>query len=238
MRQKVEMMTLLYDQRHIEKQFSEEKFQTFLQKDTIFPLEGTRKKYRKGDILIEEDDEVDDIFFIASGHLVATKNTENVIDFYAHQDVIGLSHLLLGSRSEYAYQVISNELTVVKYAKEDIIDNVINTQEGYFYHYVHMQNQVARMMEKEALLRLPSEERISRAIWKLGEKFGQSMQDDPDTICFPTQISKGMLAQYTNLNPNTVTNILQKLQAEDIIYSMKRTIYFNTYKLQAKLDVQ
>ncbi|MBA3926456.1 Crp/Fnr family transcriptional regulator [Listeria rustica] len=238
MKQKAETMTLLYDQHHIEKSFSKEKFKIFLQEDMIFPLEGTRKKYRKGDILIDENDEVDDIILIESGHVIATKNTENLIDFYANQDIIGLSNMLLGSQSEYTYQVISNELMVIRYAKEDIIDKVINTQEGYFYHYVYMQSQVSRMMEKEELLRLPSEERISLAILSLGEKFGEIMKDDPDTVCFPIQISKGMLARYTNLNPNTVTNILQKLQAEDIIYSIRRTIYFNAYKLQEKLDAQ
>ncbi|KGL46399.1 Crp/Fnr family transcriptional regulator [Listeria sp. SHR_NRA_18] len=238
MKQKLEMMSLLYNQRYIEKQFSEEKFQFFLEEDTIFPVEGRRKKYRKGDMLLVEDDEVDDILFIESGYLMAMKDEENIIDFLGPQDIIGLSNLLLGSPSDYVYQVISNELTALTYAKADVIDKVMNTQEGYFYHYVHMQNQVARMMEKEELLRLPSEERISRAILKLGEKFGQSTQGDPDTICFPTQISKGMLAQYTNLNPNTVTNILQKLQAEEILISTKRMIYFDTYKLQEKLDVQ
>lgn len=238
MKQKLEMMSLLYNQRYIEKQFSEEKFQFFLEEDTIFPLEGRRKKYRKGDMLVAEEDEVDDILFIESGYLMAMKDEENIIDFLGPQDIIGLSNLLLGSPSDYVYQVISNELTVLTYSKADVIDKVMNTQEGYFYHYVHMQNQVTRMMEKEALLRLPSDIRISLTLLHFGNKFGERMQDTPDTICFPKQISKGMLAQYTNLNPNTVTNILQKLQAEEILFSTKRMIYFDTYKLQEKLDVQ
>ncbi|AQY49749.1 hypothetical protein PWEIH_02027 [Listeria weihenstephanensis FSL R9-0317] len=234
MRNKVEEMQFLYNQENIESQFSKEKFRSFLQEDKIFPLQGVKKKYRKSEIIIGENEEINEIYFIESGHIIATKDGEKAIDFFAGKDILGLTNLLLGSAAEYSYQVISSELVVTKYEKEDIIEKVINTQEGYFYHYVHMQNQVGRMMEKEDLLRLPSEQRISLALLSLGNKFGEETSDQ-DMICFPKPISKGMIAQYTNLNPNTITNVLQKLQEEEIIYPVRRAIYIDAYKLEEKL---
>ncbi|MBC1434916.1 Crp/Fnr family transcriptional regulator [Listeria rocourtiae] len=235
MRNNITEMQFLYTQESISQQFSKEKFCQFLQEDMIFPLKGIRKKYRKNDIIIPEGGTINEIYFIESGHVVAMKDGEKVIDFHAKNEIIGLTNLLLDSQSEYTFQVISNDLVTIRYDKESIIEKVINTQEGYFYHYVHMQNQISQMMDKEELLRLPSEQRISLALFTLVNKFGEAT-DDPDLICFPKPISKGMIAQYTNLNPNTITNVLQKLQEEDILYPARRAFYIDTFKLQIKLE--
>ncbi|EUJ31408.1 Crp/Fnr family transcriptional regulator [Listeria cornellensis] len=235
MRNNIAEMQFLYNQESISTQFSKEKFRQFLQEDMIFPLTGVKKKYRKNDIIISEGQAVNEIYFIESGDVVARKESEKVIDFFAKNEIIGLTNLLLDSQSEYSVQVISSELVVTKYDKESIIEKVINTQEGYFYHYVHMQNQVSRMMEKEELLRQPAEQRISLALHTLVTKFGEAT-NDPDLTGFPKSISKGMIAQYTNLNPNTITNILQKLQEEGIIYPARRAFYIDTFQLQLKLD--
>ncbi|MBC1457863.1 Crp/Fnr family transcriptional regulator [Listeria newyorkensis] len=235
MRNNIAEMEFLYSQESIATQFSRDKFHQFLQEDMIFPLKGVRKKYSKNEIIIPEGEVTNEIYFIESGNVAATKDGENVINFYAENEIIGLTNLLLDSHSEYAFQVISNELFVTKYDKESIIEKVINTQEGYFYHYVHMQNQVSQMIEKEQLLRLPSEQRISLALLILGTKFGEETNDQ-DLIGFPKSISKGMIGQYTNLNPNTITNVLQKLQEEEIIYPARRAFYVDIFKLEIKLD--
>ncbi|MBC6316286.1 Crp/Fnr family transcriptional regulator [Listeria grandensis] len=235
MRNNIAEMQFLYNQESISTQFSKEKFRQFLQEDMIFPLTGVTKKYRKNDIIIPEGEVTNEIYFIESGNIAAMKEGEKVIDFYAKNDIIGLTDLLLDSQSECSFQVISNELILKKYDKENIIEKVINTQEGYFYHYVHMQNQVSRMMEKEELLRLPSEQRISLALLILGTEFGEET-NDPDLLCFPKAISKGMIAQYTNLNPNTITNVLQKLEEADILFPARRAFHIDTFKLQIKLE--
>ncbi|MBA3927761.1 Crp/Fnr family transcriptional regulator [Listeria rustica] len=235
MRNNIAEMQFLYNQESISTQFSKEKFRQFLQEDMIFPLKGVTKKYRKNDIIIPEGEVMNEIYFIESGNVAAMKDGEKVIDFYADNDIIGLTNLLLDSQSEYSLQVVSNELITTKYDKENIIEKVINTQEGYFYHYVHMQNQVSQMMEKEELLRLPSEQRISLALLVLGTKFGEET-NDPGLIRFPKAISKGMIAQYANLNPNTITNVLQKLEEEDILFPARRAFHIDIFQLQIKLD--
>ncbi|WP_149024005.1 Crp/Fnr family transcriptional regulator [Listeria grandensis] len=184
--------------------------------------------------MILEEEELNEIYFIESGHVAAFKDEEKIVDFFAKEDVLGLANLLLDSKSEYSFQVISNELIVTKYEKSDIIEKVINTQEGYFYHYVHMQNQVERMIEKEALLRLPSEQRISLALFQIVTKFGESTGKQHISR-FPKQISKGMIAQYTSMNPNTITNVIQKLEEEEIIHPLRRTIHVDMSKLEMKL---
>lgn len=227
-------MEFLYNKENISAKFSKDKFRQFLQEKVIFPLRGVTKKYYKNDSILTEGEVISHVYVIESGNVAVRKDEEQIISFYSENEIIGVTNLLLGSRSECSFQAISNELVVTKYDKVSIVEKVINTQEGYFYHYVHMQNQFSQMMEKEELLRLPSEQRISLALLILGTNFGEET-DDQDLIRFPKSINKGMIAQYTNLNPNTITNVLQKLQNEDSLYPARGGFYVDIFKLQLKL---
>ncbi|MBC1604049.1 Crp/Fnr family transcriptional regulator [Listeria rocourtiae] len=178
--------------------------------------------------------DTNDVFLIEHGMIAATNGRNIVVDFFAQDDIIGLSNLMLGSTSDYIFVVLSDELTVIRYHKEDLIEKIMNTQEGYLYHYVHMQNMVNRLLARQELWRLPTEERIVIVLLELSRKYGQE-SENKNILCFPKQISKGMIAQYTNFNPNTITTILQKLQEEDCIYPVRSTIFIDMEKLETKL---
>lgn len=90
------------------------------------------------------------------------------------------------------------------------------------------------MMKREQLLRLPSEQRISLALFRLSQKYGKRILKTNKTI-FPKPINKGMIAKYTNLNPNTITAVFQKLQAEKIVESMHRSMHIDLLRLEEKL---
>ncbi|MBC2117602.1 Crp/Fnr family transcriptional regulator [Listeria booriae] len=236
MRQKMIEMNNLYSEESITSQFSERKFRQFIETDSIFPTSGVKKIFNRNDTIFKSNSDLNAVYFIEEGIVTATIEGEVVVDFYTTSDVLGFSNLMLGSDAFYKYQVLSDELVVTRYAKEDIIEKIINTQEGYFYHYVHMQNRVHHMAKKEELLRLPTRQRISKVLLEFGEKYGEATSEK-NIISFPKQISKGMIAQYTNLNPNTVTNVLQKLQEEGYIYTIKSAIYMDKSKLKTKLAV-
>lgn len=229
-------MDSLYSEASIVSQFSERRFRRFIEEDRIFPVRGVKKTFNRNDIILKASNDLNAIYFIDEGIVTGTIEKGVVVDFYTARDVLGLSNLMLGSDSAYTYQVLSEELVVTRYAKEDIIEKVMNTQEGYFYHYVHMQNLVKRMVKKEELLRLPTLQRISSVLLELGEKYGEETSEK-NIISFPRHISKGMIAQYANLNPNTITNVLQKLQEEGFIYTIKSSIFMDKSKLEMKLEV-
>lgn len=236
MQNKMIDMNSLYSEASITSQFSEYRFRQFIEEDCIFPVKGVKKTFNRSDIVLKASNDLNAIYFIEEGIVTATLGKGVVVDFYTANDVLGLSNLMLGSTSLYTYQVLSDELIVTRYAKEDIIEKIMNTQEGYFYHYVYMQNQAKHMVKKEELLRLPTWQRISLALLELGEKYGEKTSEQ-HIISFPRQISKGMIAQYTNLNPNTITSVLQKLQQEGFIYTIKSAIYMDKPKLKTKLEV-
>ncbi|MBC1458780.1 Crp/Fnr family transcriptional regulator [Listeria newyorkensis] len=229
-------MDSLYSEASIISHFSERRFRRFIEEDRIFPVRGVKKTFNRNDIIFKASNDLNAIYFIDEGIVTGTIEKGVVVDFYTVRDVLGLSNLMLGSDSAYTYQVLSEELVVTRYAKEDIIEKVMNTQEGYFYHYVHMQNLVKRMVKKEELLRLPTLQRISSVLLELGEKYGEETSEK-NIISFPRHISKGMIAQYANLNPNTITSVLQKLQEEGFIYTIKSAIFMDKSKLEMKLEV-
>lgn len=229
-------MNSLYSEASIASQFSERRFRQFIEEDCIFPVRGVKKTFNRNDVILQASHDLNAIYFIEEGIVTATIGKGIVVNFYTERDVLGFSNLMLGSTPLYTYQVLSDELVVTRYAKEDIIEKIMNTQEGYFYHYVHMQNQVNQMVKKEELLRLPTRQRISSVLLELGEKYGEKTSEK-NIISFPRQISKGMIAQYANLNPNTITNVLQKLQEEGFIYTIKSAIYMDKPKLETKLEV-
>ncbi|MBC1907651.1 Crp/Fnr family transcriptional regulator [Listeria booriae] len=226
---------LLHAESDISKDFNEMKFRQFIQDDFIFPIQGVKKNYVKQDILIREGADTNDVYFIEQGMVAATLDGNVAVDFFTKNDVIGLSNLTLGSKSDYTFTVLSDEIEVTRYRKEDLIEKIMNTQEGYLYHYMHMQNTASRLLARQELLQLPTEERIIFVLLELSEKYGNEV-DDKDMLRFPKQINKGRIAQYTNFNASTIATVLQKLQEEACIYPVRSAIFVNTEKLETKLE--
>lgn len=225
---------LLYGEASISERFNEVKFHEFIREDKIFPIRGVRKNYSKQDILIQGVADENDVYFIEKGIVAAMLDEKIVVDFFTENEVIGLSNLTLGSKPDYIFTAISDEVEVIRYRKEDLIEKIMNTQEGYLYHYVHMQNMTSRLLDRQELLRLPTEERIMMVLLELSERYGE-VSEGKSMARFPKQINKGMLAQYTNLNPNTITTILQKLQEEEYIHLVRSSIFVDIAELEIQL---
>ncbi|MBC1436008.1 Crp/Fnr family transcriptional regulator [Listeria rocourtiae] len=229
----VKEMYFLYHSEIVKEAFNTHKLYCFLKKDLLYPVQSKVKKLNKHDLLIQEQNISSEVYFIQSGCVMEKKGQFLVNGFYTKGDIIGFDSLLLTDKSEYSLEVMSDEATIVKYKKAEIIEKILSTQEGYFYYYVHIQNQVKRLLEKEALLRLYSaEQRIESALLQLVSVYWDR---DNEVALLPKYINKSILAKYTNLNSNTVTTVLQKLQKESIIQMDKRKIEINLIKLHAKL---
>ncbi|WP_430534788.1 hypothetical protein [Listeria rocourtiae] len=171
---------------------------------------GVKVKYAKKAIISTKDAS----FIIESGH-VAVLNTEgDIIDFLG----AGNELVQADSLDSPYFEVISNELCVMKFDRNTIEAKQTN----------------AVLAKKEALLQLPTELRVSQALFQLGMRHGMET-GDPALLRFPKAINKGRLAEYTNLNPNTITKVLKKLQVEGVIYNMSREMHIDIFELELKV---
>lgn len=234
MNQRAVGMNFLYNSSVVEKEFSKERFLQSLREDNVYPIKGTIRQYEKYEQIMKESEVVDEIFFIVSGYIIACEGKTRITYFYGSQDIIGLENLILEKPSLCSFEAVSDKVEVIKYKKVDIIEKILNMQEGYLYHYVYMQDRVTQMVRREELLRLSSEDRVSLALFRLSERYGESIPQSDITV-FPKPINKGMLARYTNLNPNTVTVAFQNLYQEKILTTNQKSLHVDISKLKSKL---
>ncbi|MBC1888720.1 Crp/Fnr family transcriptional regulator [Listeria booriae] len=171
---------------------------------------GVSVKYAKKAIIST----VDTSFIIESGYVAVLNVEGDVIDFLG----AGSEMVQVDSLVSHSFEVISNELHVTKYDGGTVAVNETSTNS----------------VSKEVLIHLPTEQRVSQALFQLGMRYGGET-GDPTLIRFPRAINKGRIAQYTNLNPNTVTKVLKKLQVEGVLYNTRREMHMNIIELELKV---
>ncbi|EUJ23686.1 cAMP-binding domain-containing protein [Listeria grandensis FSL F6-0971] len=228
-------MHFLYNDKIVHEEFNKEQFFHFLQDDSFLSTNKVAKQYRKKEVLIREQEEVRDLFFIKEGCVMATQESKRVMSFHASGDIIGLENLILYSDAKYSFEVISDKVSIIKCNKAEMVEKILNAQEGYLYYYIHLQNLIQHLRNKEELLRLSSEQRINLVLFCCALKYGEK-KHGTTKVCFPKYINKGIIAKYSNLNPNTVTVSLQKLEEAKIIESVRRKMYIDLAKLEKRLD--
>lgn len=171
---------------------------------------GVHAKYAKKAIISTKDAS----FIIEAGHVAVLNAAGDIIDFLG----AGNEMVQVDSLGSYSFEVISNELRATKFDRNRMEASQTSTV----------------LAKKEALLQLPTEQRISQALLHLGMRHGAET-GDPALLRFPKAINKGKLAEYTNLNPNTITKVLKKLQVEGVIYNMSREMHIDIVELELKV---
>ncbi|MBC1605518.1 Crp/Fnr family transcriptional regulator [Listeria rocourtiae] len=172
---------------------------------------GVEMKYSKNDIISKTDV----AFVIESGYVAVLNADGDIMDFIG----IGSGILSLDALSSYSFEVISNELLVIQYEQ----DTVLSNEKDFI------------VPKKNNLLKFSSEQRISQTLFQLGRRHGTET-GDPGLIRFPKAINKGSIAKYTNLNPNTVTKALKKLQSEGVIYNRSRELFIDMFEMESRIE--
>ncbi|EUJ18232.1 putative CRP/FNR family transcriptional regulator [Listeria grandensis FSL F6-0971] len=237
MRINMQEMREMYSDVAVEDQFNTNELLNLLEDANISPLECKTIRLKKHEMLITEGDDSEHIYVIEEGNLMMTDCQSKMIDFFFEQDIIGLTKFLFNDQSKLSFEVISEELVVKKFKKEDVIEKIMNKQEGYFFHYQHMHKEIERMQEKEKILRLPTEERIGRALLLLGNNY-HNWKQKQSFLVFPQAINRKMLANYTSLTQNTITKVLQKFECSGLIRSNRRMIHIYPEKLEAGIGIK
>ncbi|EUJ18236.1 hypothetical protein PGRAN_15882 [Listeria grandensis FSL F6-0971] len=224
-------LCFLKNQEALEQKFSTDQLLRFLKDNTIFSNRSKTITLKKKDILIKEGEELKYIYIVKNGTILKSSHQNNTVDFIFSKDIIGLTKFLFNSKSEQTLQVVSDELVVERFHKADVIEKIINTEDGYFYHYLHMQKQLERQRAKEMLLRLPAELRVSKALLLLGSHYDRALEQE-NILTIAKIITRKMLAHYTNLTQNTVTAILQDLVKKELIMTKQHSAHVYPKKLQ------
>lgn len=224
----------LYNIYTVEGEFNKENLLQHLKKDSTDPLEGIVTQCNKYEKIMCHSDVAEYVFFIVSGYMVASEGKRNITEFYGSQDIIGWENWILEQQSSYSFEVISDSATMIQYKKIAMIEKLLRMQEGYLYYYVHMQDRLAQMKSRQQLLHFPAEERVRMALFQLSKRHGKSIPSS-DMYLFPRALNKGLLAQYTHLNPNTITVVFQKLHREKIISAHDKVWHIDISKLKATL---
>ncbi|MBC1212483.1 Crp/Fnr family transcriptional regulator [Listeria booriae] len=215
-----------YQQKEIDDQFNSMKLLSFLRQNSILEIECQEVSFPKNKYLIETDEKSEYIYFISDG-IVAVEINNKIIDFKTTTDIVGFSELMNLDNSEFSYKSISKVVVAWKFKKVEVLDKLLNTQEGYLYHYHYLTKELHRLQAKEELLRQPSVEKIEKTLVYLIDKLGMDKKQGlvGDFIEFP--ISVALLAQYIELHEATIYRKIKEMRAASIIYTEKQKIYID-----------
>ncbi|MBC1605517.1 Crp/Fnr family transcriptional regulator [Listeria rocourtiae] len=231
----------LYDITEIREYFNFSKFAGFLCTNDIMPIPHETVSFKKNTYPLretihtgaEEDERVDTefIYIIESG--IATMEKDNIVlDIKASDDIVGFSDLFTFNSSNYSYKVISNAMTVVKFNKAHVVDKLLNTQEGYLYHYSYTLRERQNLEFKERIRREKAESKVILAVHHLLEKLNLLNLKISDLYTsFP--ITMVTLANYVHLNVNTVSTVLHNLMKLGVVKIDNKQIFVNLEKIEA-----
>ncbi|MDT0110967.1 Crp/Fnr family transcriptional regulator [Listeria booriae] len=228
-------MRALYHQDVIDSQFNPVKFLLFLRQDDVLKIDSERVTFNKNDYLVKERDYSEYIYFIEEG-VVTVESDERVIDFKATSEIIGFQDLMDFNNTNFSYKVFSKNLIAHKFRKIEVIDKVLNTQEGYLYHYHCINREMQELQIKEVLLRKNSIERIKSALIYLLKKFEKENQKSIINEFIELPITIDLLAQYVEMNHVTLYRKLKEMKNQEILYTKKQKIYIDIIALQSSLS--
>ncbi|MDT0111371.1 hypothetical protein QJV45_12890 [Listeria booriae] len=233
----------LYDITEIKEYFNFSKFAKFLCTNDIMPIPYETVSFKKNMYPLKEtiptiglEDEQPDtefIYIIESG--IATMEKDNIVlDIKASDDIVGFSDLFTFNCSNYSYKVISNVMNVVKFNKAHVVDKLLNTQEGYLYHYSYTLRERQNLEFKERIRREKAESKVVFAMHHLLGKLNLSNIEKSDLYTsFP--ITMATLANYVHLNVNTVSTVLHSLMKLGMVQIKNKQIFVNFRKIETYL---
>lgn len=234
----------LYDITEIKEYFNFSKFAGFLCTNEIMPIPYETVSFKKNTYPLTEivptggpDEERADtefIYIIESG--IATMEKEDIVlDIKASDDIVGFSDLFTFNSSNYSYKVISNVMNVVKFNKAHVVDKLLNTQEGYLYHYSYTLRERQNLEFKERIRREKAESKVVLAIHHLLDKLNLLNAEKSDLYTeFP--ITMVTLANYVHLNVNTVSTVLHNLMKLGMVKIRNKQIFINFEKIEVYIN--
>lgn len=213
----------LYNREEIERLFSESRLISLLMnKYQLTPIEKTMNKNQ---VLVEEGEENEQVYFIKRG-IVAFTQDENIFGFEKEEHFLGLETFLFNDIQPYTI-VAMEKVEVLLFVKEEIMDILMGLQEGWLYLYLLNQAEQKRVQKSCLHLHLKGSNRSKKMLIDLAKNFGQL---DGEAIVLPSCFSKKTVISYFGLSFNTGKTLLEKLQREGFLLQSNKAKQFRINK--------
>lgn len=226
-----EYLKELYHQDEIDSQFNATKLFDFLRQDNILPIGCKKMFFHRNDYLISKGERSEYVYYIEDG-LVSMEGNDRVIDFKSASDIVGFQELMMFEKTEFSYKALSKGVIVWKFKKIEVLDKLLNTQEGYLYHYHYLTQELQSLQQKEIFLRKASAEKLEQSLIYLIKKFGTKSKTVYSTKFVELPITVVSLAQYIEVHHATIYRKIREMKKHNIVYTEKQKIYVNLEALK------
>lgn len=192
--------------------------------------------YKKGEVIINEGDEVKGIYFVTDGVVKVHKkwgDKELIVRFAKKGDIFG--HRGLGKDSIYPISATALESVTVcfielSFFKQSLRVNFDFIQELLMFYSRELQESEKNMRN---LAHMPVKGRLAQALLLLEEKFGTS-----ETGCINITLSRQDLASYVGTTYETVFRVMGDLVQENLIEIVGKDVRITHYEDLKKLTIE
>lgn len=176
-----------------------------------------RIRFRRNQKILTEGEETTYFYVIGDGVVSMSKNTckeDSIITFLGKNDAIGPLTMLGGANSPVNYTTIS-EVSVYQFERKYVLGKFLSSPDVFWQMNTLMQSMIQPILEREAYVNLPSNEKVLAGLIACGERFGRIESDGSCLI--PYFFTQKILGNYLNLARAYVATNLRKLEEEGIL---------------------
>lgn len=216
----VEELIALYTHDEINRHFNEQKLFDFLLNQA--KLKSSVQRVKNGRILnLRSSDET--IFFIEKG-IVSISVDETILYFKGVGRFVGLESLLFHDSNDLEFSAVG-EVEVLEFKKVDIIDALMNMQEGWLYGYlinVHLQE---LLVQQYMFSKMRTKKRSKELLKVLAKEISN---ENESLINLPKQLNYTVLTKYLGVSYVTIRKLFEEFRKESfIIEGPNRSISIN-----------
>lgn len=203
-------------------------------KEVIKPI---IKKYSKGKYIYKEGDAVLHTYFIVSGRIkienISPSRKKITKSILSNGDLFG-EMALFGEQQRRDYAFTLEDTTIHVYTKEEIRNLLHSDGKFQFLLLKKMAGQVISMEQRLTSMAFrDSRSRVIEYIVKLGKKEGEPIGFE---TLLRNKLTHQEIAYYTATSRQTVTVVLNELQAQNLIhYTRKRLLIRDIARLAEEL---
>ena len=187
-------------------------------KDWLPALDANRKslKYKKGELIFSEGEEVKGMFFIYTGRVKVHKKWEQgkelIVRLAKDGDIVG--HRGLGSDNIYPVSGTALESTEICFIDLHFFNATLKVNQDFLYALMMFFASELKESEKKMrnLAHMPVKGRVANALLSLRSKFGENKEGYVNI-----NLSRQDLASYIGATYETVFRIMTELEEENAI---------------------
>ncbi|EUJ33661.1 hypothetical protein MFLO_00375 [Listeria floridensis FSL S10-1187] len=181
-------------------------------REAVLPY--SRVHFKRGETILSEGENHSFFYIILDGAVSMNKETykeDTILAFFGKGDHLGFYHLDEQAVSPVSYEAVS-EVSAYCF-KRSYVRAELEQQNNLLYRLA--KETLTPALEREAVVHLPSNEKILAGLLTIGTKFGRLETDGSCLI--PYYFTQKILGNYLNLARAYVATNLRKLEEDGIL---------------------